>query len=181
MTRRSAGAWRGLSPSYRARLVRVLGEGDVRVARRRYLAGESLQFARGKRAGEYAERVRRGVRRRLSRTQAAGRPRPGEHGASQSEWTFPGVPVRQADGTALVDVAARRWQQASRLGRYQNDVRELLYGRLPATVFQSRWRRRQIAGVRVESDPDRVIEAIRQQGPEPGIERYRRTFNGRPV
>jgi len=177
VARRSREGWRGLTQAYRNRIVRGLGGGDAAAAEQRYLAGAILAATRGKAAGEHSRRVERGIARGLTPTQAAGRPLPGEVAASAIEREFNGVPTRQGGGTAWVDLTVNAGQ-ATQVGRYQNDTRLLLADRLSEEEFRRRWQGRRVAGHELESDPGRVMEAMRRHGPPPDGVRYRRGVIG---
>jgi len=179
VARRSRQGWQGLTDAYRNRIVRGLGGGDAAAAEQRYLAGASLAATRGKAAGEHSRRVERGIARGLTPTQAAGRPLPSEVAASAIEREFNGVPTRQGGGTAWVHLTVNAGQ-ASQVGRYQNETRLLIQGRLPPAEFRRRWQGRRVAGYELEADPDRVVEAMRRHGPPPDGVRYRKGVTGAP-
>ncbi len=179
MQARSADRWAALSPPYRGRLVRQLGAGDTRRARAAYIKGASLKAARGKPDNESEMRRARGVRRGLTPSQAAGRPRAHEVPASAIGREFDGVPVRNGPepdaGTQMANLTGLTFRQASTIGTYLKDVGELLDGRLRPGVFHRQWRGRKVARKRLEDRPDYVIELMRRQAPPPGQQRYRRT------
>lgn len=182
--KRSAAAWRSLTPDYRNRLTRTLGNGDANRAQARYLSGASLKAARGKPETEAQVRRQRGQARGLTPSQARGRPRPGEQPASEIGRAFSAVPIRdsgsQLAGTRLVDLPRLNAVQASVIGRYLHNVRQLLDSNLSVADFESRWRGRQAAGQRLEDRADRVVETLRQQGPASRTPRYQR-FSKRAV
>lgn len=177
MARRNRSAWHALTPNYRTRLIRRLGDGDHRRAQAAYLRGESLKAARGKPSDEAPLRRQRGLDRGLTVSQAAGHPRPGEDPASAISRTFFAVPVLAGNGrlagTRLVDLDVNAGQ-ASRVGAYLADIAKLRAGSLGGAEFESRWQHRRIAGHSVEWRASRVVEILRQQEPPPGQPRYKR-------
>jgi len=89
-----------------------------------------------------AWRVRHGVERGLSASQALGRPRVGEVRASQVERR---VRILGRDGPAETTI----WGVAelSRAGRFDNDTGELLAGRLDMAAYDRRWAGKTIGDV----------------------------------
>ena len=96
-------------------------------------------------------------------------------GARRITWTFFGVPVKDHEGTRLMDLTVTSKDQASRTGRLLSDIGRLRAGTISPADFSRRWRGVVIAGAAVEWRPGHVLEASRQSGPPPGAERYRRT------
>jgi hypothetical protein len=91
-----------------------------------------------------------------------------------TQWTFLGVPVVSGAGTDVVTLTVYDPEQASLAGRYLNDVGAVQSARLSAEEFAARWYGRPVGGVAVEWRAGRVVEALRQAGPPPGAERYRK-------
>jgi len=94
--------------------------------------------------GYNAYRVRHGVERGLTPSQARGHPRPGERPASQVERQVVVIGPNGAQVATVIGV-----HELSRAGSYDQDVRQLLAGRLPAASFNRRWSGRTIGGVTV--------------------------------
>jgi hypothetical protein len=92
-----------------------------------------------------------------------------------TQWSFLGVPVANGAGTDVVTLTVYDFQQASLAGRYLNDIGAVLSGNLSATEFAARWSGQLIGGVPVEWRAGHVVQAMRQAGPPPGVERYRKT------
>jgi hypothetical protein len=103
-----------------------------------------------------AYRVRRGVERGLSPTQALGRPRAGEARASLVERRVTILGPNGSVQTTVVGVAA-----LSRAGSYDNDAQELLAGRVDMATWDRRWAGRTIGDV-VLPDAARVIRLQRE-------------------
>jgi hypothetical protein len=91
------------------------------------------------------------------------------------QWTFIGVPVTSDTGTDVVTLTLSVAEQASEVGRYLNDVNQSATGWLSGAEFAARWSGRLIGGVQVEWRAEHAVEALRQAGPPPGAERYRRS------
>lgn len=103
---------------------------------------------------EYQVRVERAARQDFTRSQAAGHPRAGETPLSKAR-TWEGIVT--VEGIATLEGISHR--QASILGRYEHDTKQLLEGRMSKVTFQTRWTGRRVAGVELESDPSK-IEAV---------------------
>jgi hypothetical protein len=89
-----------------------------------------------------AWRVRRGIERGLSPSQAMGRPRAGEVRASEVERRVRILGPNGPTETTVVGVA-----QLSRAGSVDNDAQKLLAGELDMATFDRRWAGRRIGDV----------------------------------
>lgn len=97
-----------------------------------------------------------------------------------TEWTFLGIPIVNGAGTDVVTLTVHSFDQASQTGQYLNDIGKVRYGRMGPAEFAARWGGRRIGGVEVEGRAGHAVEALRQAGPPPGAERYRRTVRRGP-
>jgi len=122
---------------------------------------------------EYLRRTKHAERRGLTRRQARGHPGRGELRLSERTAEFDAVPT--TDG--MVDLVSRNSRESSRIGRYLHDVRETAEGNLDGKTFERHWRGKGVGEVRFESDPDRVLALLREEGPGP-VDRYRRNPGG---
>jgi hypothetical protein len=91
------------------------------------------------------------MERGLTRSQAIGKPKAGEQPASRVERD---VTVLGPDGPEVVTVVGTK--ERSRAGSLDNDVGELLAGRLDMRTYDRRWKGRSIGGVPVP-DSRRVL------------------------
>jgi len=103
-----------------------------------------------------AWRVRRGVERGLTPSQALGRPRAGEVRASE---VVRRVRILGPDGP--VETTVTGVAQLSRAGRVDNDAAELLAGRLDLATWNRRWAGKTIGDV-VIPDAARVLRLGRE-------------------
>jgi hypothetical protein len=113
-------------------------------------------------------RVKHGLERGLSSSQALGHPRAGEVKASQLRRQFFGVPTR--DGLADLEVSLR---DATTVGDYLHATGEVVHREVDDKEFRDIWRGRGVGDIRFEHDPDRVRTMLTEAGPPP-VERYRR-------
>jgi hypothetical protein len=113
-------------------------------------------------------RVKHGLERGLSSSQALGHPRAGEVRASQLRRQFFGVPTR--DGLADLEVSLR---DATTVGDYLRATVEVNHLAVDDREFRDRWRGRGVGDVLFEHDPGRVRTMLTEAGPPP-VERYRR-------
>ncbi len=124
---------------------------------------------------ESIRRIERGEARGLSRSQSYGHPGRGERllTATHVEWSE----VTTTQG--MQDLVLTNEKEASRVGKYQRDIRELLDGRMEPRAFRRRWSRRvrTAGGYELEADPDRVVALTFLTGPGP-VDRYRRHSPG---
>lgn len=104
-----------------------------------------------------------------SRGESLGKPERGGQLVSQQQQEWPEVYTTEG----VRDVIATGPRQWSTLGRYERDVRAVVNGELAGATFRRRWRGRRVGGFELESDPDRVKELRRREGPGP-TQRYRR-------
>jgi hypothetical protein len=122
---------------------------------------------------EYLRRTKHAERRGLTRRQARGHPRRGETRLSEYTTEFDAVPT--TDG--MLDLVGRNSRESSRLGKYLHDVGALVENKLDARTFERHWRGKGVGEVRFESDPNRVLALLREEGPGP-VDRYRRNPGG---
>jgi len=92
-------------------------------------------------ASYYRYRIDRGAARGLTRSQSRGHPGKGQSAASQIERD---VMIIGRTGPIVVTVIGVR--ELSRAGRYDNDVQELLSGKVTPRAFDQRWKGRSIGG-----------------------------------
>lgn len=95
-----------------------------------------------------------------------------------TRWLFAGVPVRNGAGTDVVTLTLRTFEQASLTGTYLSDLGKVKSGWMSPAEFAGRWDGQHIGGVEVEGRADYAVEALRQAGPPPGVERYRKITGG---
>src|SRR5215207_7616463 len=95
-------------------------------------------------------------------------------------WLFLGVPVANGAGTDVVTLTVYDFAQASLVGAYLNNVGAVQSGRMSAADFAARWSGQLVGGVPLEWRAGNVVQAMRQVGPQPGTERYRKTVRRMP-
>jgi hypothetical protein len=124
---------------------------------------------------ETIRRLGRAEARGISRGQALGHPGPGEQLISTDLTEWSEVPTT----SGIVDITTTTMREASRVGRYLRDVRELLENRIDPSTFRHRWIRRvrKAGGYQLEADPNRVLALTFFNGPGP-VDRYRRLEPG---
>ena len=98
-----------------------------------------------------AWRVRHGVERGLTPSQARGHPRGGERPASEVQRH-----VRVIGRDGATEVSIRGVAELSRAGRFDRDVGELLAGRLDPRTYNRRWVGKTVGGVQLP-DASRVL------------------------
>lgn len=89
----------------------------------------------------YVYRIARGEARGLSRSQARGHPAKGEPPASK---VVKDVQILGRSGPAVVAITGTR--EASRAGRFDNQVEQLRRGRITPKEFDRRWHEKSIGG-----------------------------------
>lgn len=97
-----------------------------------------------------------------------------------TRWMFAGVPVANGSGTDVVTLTVGSAEEASTVGSYLSDIAKVMSGWMPLSEFGYRWAGVEVGGVGVESRPEHAVEALRQAGPPPGIERYRKIVSRGP-
>lgn len=150
-------------------LLRRARRGELRRANTRPGTPERAAVYRA----EYEQRVGHAERRGLTRSQARGHPGRGQPRLSERTSEFFHVPTTEG----ILDLVARNSREASRIGKYLHDVGALAEGHLDPAIFERRWRGKGVGEIRFESDPNRVLAMLREQGPGP-IDRYRRNPGG---
>ena len=100
-------------------------------------------------------RIRRGIERGLTPSQAIGKPQPGEQPASRVERDVMVIGPNGAQVARAVGVKER-----SRAAKLDDDVKRLTQGDIDRAAYNRRWRDRTIAGVAVP-DADRVLALAR--------------------
>jgi hypothetical protein len=100
-------------------------------------------------------RLRRGVERGLTPSQAIGKPKAGEQPASRVERD---VMIIGPNGAQVATAVGTK--ERSRAAKLDDDVKRLTHGDLDRLAYNRRWRGRTIAGVPVP-DADRVLALAR--------------------
>jgi hypothetical protein len=115
------------------------------------------------RRAQYARRVESNERLRRSRATARG------HAQIRVVWSD----VVTKNG--VQDVVTNGSVETRRVAQHKHDVRGLLEGRVSASEFRQRWRRRVLSagGQQLEADPDQVLVIVAFSGPGPQ-DHYRR-------
>lgn len=99
---------------------------------------------------------------------------------TQPEWVFLGVPIANGAGTDVVRLTMHEFELASLIGRYLSDVGRLASGQMAPVEFSARWSRQPVGGVQLEWRSENVVQAMRQAGRPPGVERYRKSVRRGP-